>query len=71
MNCKDCDETISKERLKYLPNTEYCVSCADKHTQDFAGFMVFEHKTAPTLVRIPKKNSEAIRQAERANRRAR
>jgi hypothetical protein len=71
MYCKACDNKISKARLEVLPNTEYCIECADKHTADFKGFMVFSHKTAPELIKIPLTNSEAIRQAERANARAR
>jgi hypothetical protein len=71
MNCKSCDKLIPRERLEIFPLAEYCVSCADKKTPEYKGFMVFSHKTAPELIRISTKHSEAMRQAERANRRAR
>ncbi len=29
MNCKSCGDKIPEARLEILPNTEYCVKCAD------------------------------------------
>ena len=29
--CAECGAEIPEARLKILPNTEYCVSCAEKH----------------------------------------
>lgn len=71
MNCKSCDEKIPSERLKIFPLAEYCIKCVDKHTPSYKGFMAFSHKTAPEFIKIPINQTEQIRQAERANRRAR
>jgi len=32
MNCKACGNKIPQARLEVLPNTEYCVKCADNNT---------------------------------------
>lgn len=29
--CADCGEAIAEARLEILPNSEYCVSCAERH----------------------------------------
>lgn len=29
--CAHCGEPIPKVRLQYLPDTEHCVKCVDKH----------------------------------------
>ena len=29
--CADCGESIAEARLQILPNSEYCVSCAERH----------------------------------------
>lgn len=31
MKCRDCGVEIPKERLELLPNTAYCVKCAERH----------------------------------------
>jgi hypothetical protein len=67
-NCIVCNEPIHPERLEALPNTIHCV----RHSEATVprGLMVYSHKTAPVLVVIPP-SKEAMRQAQRANRRAR
>lgn len=71
LNCLKCGKHIPIERRIAIPNTELCVSCVDATIVEFKGFMSFEHKTAPTFIRIPVNQTESLRQAERANRRAR
>lgn len=71
MYCKSCDNKIPLERLEAFPLAEYCVKCADKNTPSYKGFMAFSHKTAPEFIKISTNQTEALRQAERANRRAR
>jgi hypothetical protein len=71
MICTLCGDRIPPERMQALPATTTCVGCADKNTSGRRGFLVYEHKTAPTFVMIEESNREAIRIAERANRRAR
>jgi hypothetical protein len=31
--CKDCEEPISAERLKEMPNTKFCTPCGEKREQ--------------------------------------
>lgn len=69
MICVCCKEEIPAERLKAIPGTQYCVKCSP--TQKHKGYMVFDHKTAGVCTIIPRDNLEAIRQADRFNRRAR
>jgi hypothetical protein len=61
--CFVCDTIIPKARLDVLPETRVCV----KHSTEkpVVGMMVFDHKTAPTLVIIHPENKEAIRRAHR------
>lgn len=35
--CEECGEPISKIRIKVLPNTKYCVKCADKKPPEDTG----------------------------------
>lgn len=48
-----------------------CISCAEKEENTKVGFMVFDHKTAPTLIQIDSHDKESLRRAQRAHRRAR
>jgi hypothetical protein len=71
-NCKKCKKKIPDERLEFL--LEYrkdltCVNCSNEGT--FSGFMDYGHKTAPQLVLVPNSDTEALRIAKRAFRRAR
>lgn len=67
--CSKCKKQIPWERIQTLPETKTCVKCSEAHAP--RAFMVYDHKTAPRLILIDPQNKEAIRQAERANRRAR
>ena len=49
MKCLDCNNEISPYRLELMPDTEYCVDCADKHTEPVVGRMIYSHKTAGEL----------------------
>ena len=50
MNCIKCHDDIESERLSVLPDTIYCVSCANKIiTPRIKGYMEWSHKTAPVL----------------------
>ncbi len=71
MRCVLCGERIPAERMQAIPSTTTCIRCADSATSSRRGFLVYDHKTAPTFVMIEESNREAIRIAERANRRAR
>jgi RNA polymerase-binding transcription factor DksA len=71
MKCKDCGNKIPFARLRAVPGTEYCVECADNHTKEQIGFMVYDHKTAPSLVIIDADDEEALRRASRADKRSR
>ena len=46
MNCFDCGNEISVARLNAVPDTEYCVGCADKNAPPFVARMIYSHKTA-------------------------
>ena len=50
VNCFDCNNKIPEARLEALPDVEYCVNCADKHTERVVGRMIYSHKTAGELV---------------------
>lgn len=67
--CESCGYEIPTERLEVLPSTRTCVSCSKEPKK--VGFMVFDHKTGGTPVFINPNDQEALRQAKRANRRAR
>jgi hypothetical protein len=67
--CEGCGHEIPADRLEVLPNTKTCVGCSK--VQKVVGFMVFDHKTGGTPVIINPEDTETLRQARRANRRAR
>lgn len=46
-NCKSCGYPIPEQRLKALPTATTCVSCSNVEKK--AGFMVYDHKTAPVI----------------------
>lgn len=68
MNCSVCNSIISPERLEIL-NTTLCTKCSVEEKR--IGFMVYNHKTAPSLITINPNDKEGIRQAKRANKRRR
>ena len=42
--CFDCGNEIPAARLEFLPDTEYCVGCADKHTFKSVARIIYSHK---------------------------
>ncbi len=46
MKCFDCGDRISVARLNAVPDTNYCVECADKHAPPVVARMIYSHKTA-------------------------
>lgn len=67
--CEKCGNEIPAERLEVLPNTTTCVGCST--VKAVIGFMVFDHKTGGTPILVNPDDKETLRQAQRANRRAR
>lgn len=67
--CVRCKEMIPVARLEVLPETHTCVKCSG--VQKYVGAMIFEHKTAPTLVHIRPENKEAVETLKRFVNRAR
>lgn len=68
--CESCGIEIPKERLEALPGVTTCVNHSTEEA--WHGFMVFDHKTAPTLMKVkPKTDPEAFRQMLRAHNRDR
>lgn len=66
----DCGAIIPFERRQIIPGCKTCIKCASKDKKKPIAFSVYGHKTAPEFMIVPD-NPEAIRQAIRANRRAR
>lgn len=69
MKCKFCGGQIHPVRVEL--DLDYCVECANKLGSKRKGYMVYSHKTAPELILIDESDTEAIRQADRANKRSR
>ncbi len=69
MHCLDCGTQITEARMQAMPDTDYCVQCADKHTEPVVGRMIYSHKTAGELVFA--KGKENIRRLNREYARAR
>lgn len=69
MLCIKCQTPIPQERLEILPSTTTCVNCST--VKAVVGFMIYNHKTAGTAILVNPEDSETLRQAKRANRRAR
>lgn len=67
--CIRCKSEIPQIRLEILPETHTCVGCST--TQKYRGVMIFEHKTAPSLVYVRPENKEAVETLKRFVRRAR
>jgi len=66
MKCK-CGSEIPEIRIEL--GYRCCIGCSTE--EKAVCFMVFSHKTAPELIAVPADNPEAVRQAHRANERAR
>ena len=69
MNCHDCGNPIPPARMDAIPDTNYCVKCADKHTEPVVGRMIYNHKTAGEV--FIARGKENIRRLEREYARAR
>ena len=72
--CEVCGTRIPAKRLAAVPNTTYCVKCAEKYgPKPKVGFMVSTASkgTASTLVTVDPDDTEALRRARRAHRRQR
>jgi hypothetical protein len=69
IRCALCGKDMPAERLEC--GYKLCILCNNE--QPVVGFMSFDCKTNGSIqiIKNPKQNYEAIRQAERANRRAR
>lgn len=65
--CNSCGHPMPIERLEC--GFKLCIKCQDE--KPYVGFQVFPHKTAGSPIFIKPKNNEDLRQALRANRRAR
>ena len=70
-NCTTCSEPISVGRLEVLPDATTCTKCSK--TKKVLGFTISNYSkgTASELCFVQPDNSEAMRLAIRANRRAR
>ena len=42
--CNDCNCEIPSARLEFIPDTEYCVKCADRHTFRSVARIIYSHK---------------------------
>ena len=69
MKCFDCGNEIPEMRMKAMPDTEYRVKCADKHTEPVVGRMIYGHKTAGEVVFA--RGKENVRRLNREYTRAR
>ena len=69
MKCFDCGSEIPEARLQAVPDTDYCVKCADKHTEPVVGRMIYNHKTAGEV--IIARGKENIRRLNREYARSR
>lgn len=61
--CIDCGDEITAARLEFLPDTEWCVKCSDKHTFKYAAFTIYPHKTGGEL--FVARTKEGARRLER------
>lgn len=68
-DCEHCGKPIAEERLEALPGTTTCVNCSTE--ERVVGYLSYAHKTAPALIVVNPKDKEALRLAQRANRRSR
>lgn len=67
--CRKCGDEICAERIEALPMTTECAACSS--AQKKIGFMVVPHKTGSYVAILEPADTEAVRLAKRANRRAR
>jgi hypothetical protein len=67
--CIDCGENIPPIRLEFVPDTEYCVKCSDKHTFKSVARIIYSHKADCEL--FIAKSKEDARRLDREYARAR
>ena len=73
-SCTVCGKAVDPERIAALDEMglpQVCIPCSEKITPEPIGFMDYAHKTAPDLVIVDRRNTEAVRKAQRSYRRAR
>ena len=58
--CLVCGNQIPAARLELLPDTEWCVKCADKHTFKSVARIIYSHKADCELF-IAKSKEDARR----------
>ena len=58
--CFECGNDIPDARLEFVPDTEYCVNCADKHTFKSVARIIYSHKADCELF-IARTNEDARR----------
>ena len=75
--CKHCGGEIPQERVEFLEQSNRDLTCV-KHSKEQAAksYLVFDNKTAGSIMIVPNRSDgshdiEAIRQAERADKRDR
>jgi len=68
--CRICKASIPDERVE-ATGSDLCIACAETRVGRRVGFMDYGHKTAPSLVMLQADDTEAVRRASRAFRRAR
>jgi hypothetical protein len=49
IHCECCGKVIPPARLEALPDTKYCIDCADKNSEPFVARVIYSHKTAGEL----------------------
>lgn len=69
MKCQSCNADIPQARLDAVPDTQYCVKCADKHAPPTLVCMDYTHKTAGEFVIAV--GDENVRRLDRQNKRSR
>jgi NAD-dependent SIR2 family protein deacetylase len=72
MNCPYCHKEIPQERVNFLVETERPITCVEcSREEGVIGFQVYPHKTGSECVVIRPDDEEALRLADRADKRAR
>ncbi len=69
MNCLDCENEIPAARLEALPDTDFCVNCADKNATPVIARVIYSHKCDSEL--FIARGKENVRRLDREWARAR
>ena len=70
-HCDSCGIEISEERLEVLPHTMTCTKCSREGKMIGFSVSFFAKGTASELALVRPEDKEAVRLAERANKRNR